>query len=335
MADRQSLTLLLGWALYAIRGCKPYPVLSVNGSFGSAKTSTCEFVRMLIDPSEDSQSFEPRNEHELMILAANTHVITLNNLTLITPRLSDAFCRISDGGTFSARKLYSDGDRVLFKAARPLILNAIGDLINRPDLRSRTLGIVLPSISKKKFRPDKNIQREFVQAWPSILGAVYDALAIGIQRAPSIVLDASPRMIDFAVFGTALEPALGLSPGEFVEFFFDNQADAPEAGLDAVPIGRALWAFIQDATDWEGTATDLLARLTRPNASLPKDWPTTAKACSNQVMELQPSLSALGVSVTRRDRAGHSNKRTIHFATIDATQTATIGEPVLTAPSGT
>jgi hypothetical protein len=41
--------------------------------------------------------------------------------------LSDTLCSLSTGGGFSVRALYTNNDEVLFDAARPIILNGIGD----------------------------------------------------------------------------------------------------------------------------------------------------------------------------------------------------------------
>jgi hypothetical protein len=48
--------------------------------------------------------------------------------------MADALCRLATGGGFATRKLHSDANEVLFKATRPIILNGIPELAERPDL---------------------------------------------------------------------------------------------------------------------------------------------------------------------------------------------------------
>jgi hypothetical protein len=52
-------------------------------------------------------------------------------------------CRLASGGSFAVRQLYTNDEEVLFKAARPAILNGIEDVIGRPDLGDRAIFLTL------------------------------------------------------------------------------------------------------------------------------------------------------------------------------------------------
>jgi hypothetical protein len=45
---------------------------------------------------------------------------------------------LASGGSFAVRQLYTDDDEVLLRAARPLLLNGIEEVITRPDLADRS-----------------------------------------------------------------------------------------------------------------------------------------------------------------------------------------------------
>jgi hypothetical protein len=79
----------------------------------------------------------PREERELMIAANNGHVFAFDNLSGLSPWLSDALCRLASGGSFAVWRLYTDDEEVLFKAARPTLLNGIEDVLGRSDLTDR------------------------------------------------------------------------------------------------------------------------------------------------------------------------------------------------------
>jgi hypothetical protein len=53
------------------------------------------------------------------------------NLSGLPAWLSDALCRLASGGSFVVRKLYTNDEEVLFKAARPTLLNGIEDIVGR------------------------------------------------------------------------------------------------------------------------------------------------------------------------------------------------------------
>ena len=92
---------------------------------------------MLIDPNTAPLRALPRNDRELFISATNAHLLVFDNVSGLQPWLSDTLCRLSSGGGFSVRSLWTNNDEVLFDAARPVILNGIEDIITRPDLADR------------------------------------------------------------------------------------------------------------------------------------------------------------------------------------------------------
>ena len=111
----------------------------ISGEQGSAKTVLSKILRALVDPSVAPVRALPREERELFIAANNGHVLAFDNLTGLPPWLSDTLCRLTSGGAFAVRQLYTDQDEVLFAAARPVILNGIEDVITRPDLADRAI----------------------------------------------------------------------------------------------------------------------------------------------------------------------------------------------------
>src|SRR5207248_8305086 len=102
------------------------------------------------------------------------------NLSGLSPWLSDAFCRLATDGSFAVRQLYTDAEEVLFRAARPTLLNGIEDVISRPDLADRAIFLMLAPIGEEHRRSETELWREFERAHPAILGALLDAVAHGL-----------------------------------------------------------------------------------------------------------------------------------------------------------
>src|ERR1700730_2922117 len=98
----------------------PYPLLAISGEQGSA-TVLSKILGALIDPNVAPVRALPREERELMIAANNGHLLAFDNLSCLSPRLSDALCRLASGGSFAVRQLYTNDEEVLFKAARPTL----------------------------------------------------------------------------------------------------------------------------------------------------------------------------------------------------------------------
>ena len=172
---------IIAWLLAALRPTGPYPLLAISGEQGSAKTVLSKLLRALVDPNVAPVRALPREERELMIAANNGHVLAFDNLSGLSSWLSDALCRVASGGSFAVRQLYTNDEEVLFKAARPILLNGIEDVIGRPDLADRAIFLTLEPIREKRRRSESELWREFELARPAILGALLDAAALGLR----------------------------------------------------------------------------------------------------------------------------------------------------------
>jgi hypothetical protein len=158
----------------------------------------------------------PRNERDLVIAATNSWCVAFDNISTLQPWFSDASCRLSTGGGFSARELYTDAEEVLFDATRPQLFNGITEVATRPDLLDRALVVTLPPIPEERRRPEAELWREFEEARPRILAALFDAVSGALGAVEDVRLEGNLRMADFAVWSTAAEGALGWEPGAFM-----------------------------------------------------------------------------------------------------------------------
>src|SRR6266496_3651413 len=188
LSNQNDFVLVVAWLLAALRSSGPYPLLAIAGEQGSAKTVLSKLLRALIDPNVAPVRALPRDERELFIAASNGHVLAFDNLSGLPPWLSDTLCRLTSGGAFSTRRLFTDQDEILFAAARPIILNGIEEVITRPDLADRAILLMLASIAERQRRPETALWREFELARPRILGALLDAAAHGVRMLPHVRL---------------------------------------------------------------------------------------------------------------------------------------------------
>ena len=314
-SDRD-FVLIVSWELAAFLDHGPYPVLAFAGEQGTAKSTVSKVLRALIDPNTASLRALPRNDRELFISATNAHMLVYDNVSGLLPWLSDTLCRLSSGGGFSVRSLWTNNDEVLFDAARPAILNGINDIITRPDLADRSLFVTLELITDTQRRADSELLADFEAKRARILGVLLDALAVGLMRLPTIDLLEKPRMADFAVWATACETAFWPA-GTFMAAYDDNLREVVDTVIDADLVGYAVRQMAEkQSKEWTGTATELLRVL---GASQPesvtraKDWPGSPDALSNRLRRSMTFLRKAGVNVSF-SREGRERTRTIHIA---------------------
>jgi hypothetical protein len=320
LPKRDDFVLVVAWLLAALRARGPYPLLAVSGEQGSAKTVLAKLLKAMIDPNVAPVRTLARDERELMIAANNGHLLAVDNLSNLPIRMSDALCRLASGGSFAVRRLYSDSDEVLFQAARPILLNGIEEVINRPDLADRAIFLSLPPIEESQRRPETELWRKFEYARPAILGALLDAMVVGLRELPAVHLPRLPRMADFALWATACEAASWPS-GTFSRAYETNRRAAVESVIDADPVAVCVRDIMAKQSAWIGTAADLLrAGLERGSDGWKNGagWPKTPRALAGRLRRAQTFLRALGIEVTF-GREGRAGMRTIRITTRECT----------------
>ena len=296
------------WALYAaclvqaLRGDSQsqYPPLVIYGEHGSAKTTAAKMYRRLIDPNKSDLRSPPKNETEIFIQAMNGRVLGYDNLSGLSPWLSDALCRISTGGGMSSRKLYTDNGEVIFDGTRPVVLNGIEEIATRSDLMDRAVILTLPAIPPEKRRLESDLWRAFDTAHPYILGGLLDAVSLGLRNLAQVRLDKLPRMADFALWTVACEPAFGVPEGTFLAAYNDNRGNANLSAIEASVIGQYVLMLNQQDNNWQGTMTELLAELVQlapEEVTKQRNWPKRPHDLGGRLIRITPNLRAEGITI--------------------------------------
>lgn len=307
LADEDDHRLVVAWLIGALRPTGPYPVLDLCGEQGSAKSTAARMLRRLIDPSLAELRAEPREVRDLMIAASSGWIVSLDNVSHLTPWLSDALCRLSTGGALSTRQLYTDGDEHIIEAIRPVLLNGISDIVQRGDLQDRAISITLPPITDPDRRAEAEVWRAFDAAAPGILGALLDAAVVALRRWPTVRPAALPRIADWARWTTAAEPACGWSDGDVLRAYRASRQAAIEANLDGDLLATAIRGL---PLPWTGTASDLLARLTPADRRPARRWPESPRGLSAALRRLAPQLRRVAI-VIETTREAHTGRRLI------------------------
>lgn len=310
--DDKDWRLLLGWLVQAFRPTGPYPALILQGEQGSSKTTLARMLKAIVDPSTAPVRTAPRGEHDLVIAANNSWLISLDNLSGLPPWLSDALCRLSTGGGFSTRTLYENDEETLFDATRPAILNGITDVATRADLLDRSIILSLPAIPDDKRQPEAELWKEFEKELPEILGGLFEAVSVALRELPNTELPSPPRMADFAEWATAAEEGLGLKPGEFMEAYAGSRREINQLALEASPVAVAVVKLMEKRDEWVGTAAQLLSELRKlvdVSVQRYQTWPKQPQHLSRQLARLAPVLRAEGIEVEDLPRTSGERKK--------------------------
>lgn len=312
LTSNDSWLLLQGWLLSAFRQRGPYPILHLRGEQGAGKSTVGRVLQRLIDPNAGDLRAEPREVRDLMIAANNCWMIAYDNLSALPTWLSDALCRLSTGGGFGTRELYTNEDEILFTSQRPGLLTSITDVLTAPDLLDRALPISLVPLEEEQRRTEEEFWAAFDQAHPTLLGALLDAVCAGLRTLPATRLPRLPRMADFARWAEACCRGLGEPANAFLEAFATCRAETNSLALDGSPVAAVLLGARSSLDGFLGTASALLTELNTladEKVQKQKHWPTSANYLTNLLRRIAPNLRTAGILVTFLPRLGKQGQK--------------------------
>lgn len=291
---------MLGWLVQSARDRGPYPILAVYGQHGSAKSTASRLMRSIIDPNQAPLRSPPREIRDLAIAANNGWVLTLDNLSTLPVWLSDGLCVLSTGGGFATRTLYTDEEESIFSFRRPAIINGIAEVAERGDLIDRCIPITLDVIDDEHRRTEAEIEAMFEGMHPRILGGLLNALVTALSKIEETVLPRKSRMADLVTWVVAAEASLALPQGDFLRAYDRARGEAIETSIDSSTVGQ--WVReIALKSGFAGTATELYDRA-EEKLRRASDWPKNARAPSQELKRLAPSLRTWASMFTGRRR---------------------------------
>ena len=304
--------LVAGVILNGFHPFGPYFVANYVGEQGTAKSCGATIHRQVIDPNENPLRSPPNEERDLLVQAANNWCVALDNLSHLPWWLSDGLCRIATGGGHSARTLYTDLEEISIKVKRPVILNGIEDVAQRPDLADRVVQIELEEIKDGHRIEERELWERFNQEWPRIFTAILDALVCALANRDKITFNL-PRMADAAIWAAAGETVLGFKAGTFINAYRQNLAESARSAVEANPVGVAIEELLGESGQWEGEPAELLEALcllVSEKIRNQKNWPQNVRALGHCLRRIAPALRHAGIGL---ERPREAKRRIIHL----------------------
>jgi len=283
----------------------PYLVTVFEGEEGSGKTTTIANSRSVIDPSVVVLKPWPKNEHDLYVGAQRSHLLPFDNVSKMPAEMSDAICRLSTGGYYGTRMLYTDDDEMLFRAIRPVWISGINNVVWKSDLIDRTIFLNLEPISARKTRADFAAAFELVR--PKIFGLLLSIAAHGMRRFSKTPNDpAGPRMADFDKFSRACE-SFAWKPGTFRAAYNANRLAFKSNIVKYDLVANAISYLMDFEKEWHGSATELYEQLDEAAGKLDgyndSSFPAAPNALTRKLRLIAPIMRQVrGIDIRTDDR---------------------------------
>ena len=297
-ADAATECLAIAWLIGCLGPSVPVPAPFLTGPQGAGKSTAGRMLTRIIEGMSGDLRRAPKDEENLIAAVAAGWVTALDNLSHMTPDLSDAMCCIVTGAESVKRALFTDGDVHRSAYRRPLLLTGIDVGVIRPDLAERLLPLRLERPAVR--RTEAELWADYEPALPAIIGSLLD-LTVKV-RAAEAQTPTDLRMADFAHLCAQLDAATGLGALTAYRARLDDlNDDVIEGDLLAQTVLRHADAIAPGEAQ-RMTSTEWLHCLSRLHSgdeprSLPKGWPTTGKVLSDRLKRLQPTLAARGVLI--------------------------------------
>jgi hypothetical protein len=185
------------------------------------------------------------------------------------------------GDGYVDRVLYSDDDVTVLAFRRAIVMTSIDPGAFAGDLAERLLVIELQPILETQRRPEAEVRAAYAEARPAILASLLTLLSAALRTLPGLSLDRMPRMADFARVLKAVDSVQREHEWSTLDDYLSASTDVAADVLEGDRFAKAVIALAESGA-WEGTSTDLLAKVVTPDPK-PKDWPKDPTRAGGQL----------------------------------------------------
>lgn len=325
------LGALIGWHFPSL----DRPGIWMTGPSGAGKTTRAHMAINLIDPVKKlgGRIDLRRDERNARTKAMARYVVALDNLTEISPDMSDWWCTMHTGVADEVRKLHSDNEMLSFDYKRVGLGTSLSLPVGlQPDALRRTLHVELEAT---ETHPDKiGLWRAYEEIKSQVLGALYTVISeilANLDKALAEELPGCPEMSDYARRLKAADLAFSdlhlydAYSAHTGDILVQRAADDPLVRLVIEAMTKLPKDELGQDKDFDDTPTALYKYLTTvasshpmsDNYSLSKKWPADPTKMGAELTKLHGPLLRLGFDF-KRSRTGKARNYQIVRVPISA-----------------
>lgn len=309
-----------------------HPVSVVYGTQGSAKTTTNQIIKSLVDPSKLDNLGLPNDAAKFIEIVYPHLWVNFDNVSHIKSTTSDELCKTVTGAATQKRKLYTDNDMCLYTYSNCVSLNGINCVVERPDLMDRSLLFELAPINQTERKTISEIQRNFEKDKPYILGAIFKILSQAIKLHESGVRPKELlRLADFCTWGYCIGEALGGKGNEFMNQYQKNRQIQTIQVISSNIIATSIIEYVENwlknyhANEFKINSTELYEVIKKTVSDKSfinfKNFPANSASFVKYLKRLSPVLEEVGIEVNIKHT---STKNFINFKIDEFTFTRSI-----------
>jgi hypothetical protein len=297
-ANDELLRLIVAWCVLALLNVER-PILWITGQQGSGKSNTARMIVELLDPSASPLRSFPKDDEDWHRAALASVVVALDNISRLSPTWSDILCRAVTGDSFVKRKRFTDNELSVGHFRIALIITSISPQAARGDLVQRLLPVQLEPLNDGHEMPARELQQLANRTRPAMVAALFSSIAQLLGQLDKS--DGTPPGHRLADFAQALRAIDKLTGWDTLASFQQLSGDALADLLEGDTVGRAVVELVEaNHGTWSGTMNELLKAMEKYRQPEWTSWPHTARAMSNVLASLAPTLRQHRLHVTKK-----------------------------------
>lgn len=276
------------------------PLIQLSGPQRSGKSFLMKLFKSLIDPSSSTIITLPAKDIDVALIFYRHYIAPIDNASKLWASICDMICSFISGGRIEMRTLHTTADVTSLQiCCIPVFSTINSSLHERPDLTERTAKIEMCRLEDRDTRRETTLMKAFEEEIPLILGGALDVLSKAMKIYPSVILDESPRMCDFATWGVAIGEALGEGMGrEFLKAYMANTGNQYSDILDGNSLYHAIVSRMTEGGELRGTfkqVLTILKEIANPDKG-DTTFPAHSKSLKKHLERLRVPLADAGIT---------------------------------------
>jgi len=297
----------------------------VYGPRSSGKTTTTRMGRNLVNPMKTDSYDAPSNKRDLIVILSQDPFPLFDNVNeSFSSGLQSILSGAGTGYGHKERLLFTNFGSARLQFRRTMIINGLKVPVNKEDIVSRCLLVPFDGsfasgdVDKSALEADFNKQRA------NLFGGMLDVMSAALKVLPTIAPIPSGlfRFRDWARLALACAEVMGTSRDDFLEILDIAKKRQDRYVTTSTPVCDAALRLMEQRSQWEGTATDLLNELEKIGRMARLDmsqWPKSAEQLGHILNNVKKEMAAEGVTL-ERNRVGKYRDRLIKLTKIPPTR---------------
>lgn len=235
-----------------------HPVILIQGEKGSGKSECLKKIEMLVDPKASGICTYTNSKEAIVLRLSNSYFTCFDNVSYIPKAISDLFCSAVTGACDTTRKLYTDTEERILNLHSIIAMTSINGVARSADLIDRSCLIVLNRFKKSEIKTESDIMTSFKNDLSSLLGAIFNTIAIVLDDRKKVKAREKIRLADFHVKAIKIGRALGIKEDRITDILFCNRMELSLSILESSSIASCLKILMEDEKEYIETPTNCL-----------------------------------------------------------------------------